>query len=247
MKRPILIQGAMIVEVKKIIDSLENLSEETIGCWTFYKGEIKGYPVIVSKTEMGMTNASAATVLGIEKYNPIAIINQGTAGAHDKSLNKYDIVIGDNTVNIGAYRSDFKEEGLGVDATQWIPIKISVVVDGRVKRVSSFKSDEKLVKVAEKCKTSYTKGKVVTGTLASADEWNKELDRLTLLNSKMKTLAEDMESASCSQIAMIYKVPFLGIRIISNNEHHREVFAKDSTDYCQDFVINVVKSLIDNI
>ena len=46
----------------------------------FYKGTINDYPVVVSVTEIGMTNAAVATTLGIENFNPIAIINQGTAG-----------------------------------------------------------------------------------------------------------------------------------------------------------------------
>lgn len=36
--------------------------------------------MIISKTRMGMSNSAAATALAIERYKPIAIINQGTAG-----------------------------------------------------------------------------------------------------------------------------------------------------------------------
>lgn len=243
-KRPILVQGAMILEVKHIIDCLENVSEESIGCWGFYKGTLEGYPVVVSKTEMGMTNSSAATALAIERYKPIAIINQGTAGAHEKSLNKYDIIIGTKIINMGSFRSDFKDEGLGIDSSSWLPLKISVVIDGRVRRVSSFKSDDSLIESARNAIPTYTKGKVVEGTIASADQWNKELDRLNYLNSNLGTLGEDMETASCAQIAMSYKIPFLSIRIISNNEHHKELFAKDSCDYCQYYVIETLRSYI---
>lgn len=243
-KRPILVQGAMIVEVKDIINTLENSSEESIGCWGFYKGTIDGYPVIVSKTEMGMTNSAAATALAIEKYNPLAIINQGTAGAHAKFLNKYDIIIGTKAVNIGSLRSDFKDEGLGFDASSWLPLKTSVVVDGKVRRVSSFQCDKALIEAAKSAIPTYTKGSVYEGTLASGDQWNKELDRLLYFNSGIGTLGEDMETASCAQIAMSYKVPFVGIRVISNNEHRKEAFAKDSCDYCQNFIIETLRNYI---
>lgn len=243
-RKPILIQGAMIIEVKKIIDSLENLVEEKIGCWNFYKGTYFNYPIVVSKTEMGMVNASAATVLAIENYKPLAIINQGTAGAHSKYLSKYDIVIGTKVVNIGSYRSNFKDEGLGFNSKDWVPLKTSVVVDGKIKRVSSFPCDESLIKSAKSVKPLYSKGKVFEGVLASADEWNKELDRLNHLNTQFNTLSEDMESAACSQIALSYGVPFLGIRIISNNEHKKETFAKDSCEYSQSFTLSTIENYI---
>lgn len=243
-KRPILIQGAMIIEVKNIINALSDVKEESIGEWKFYCGSFNGYPVVVSKTEMGMVNASAATVLGVEKYNPIAIINQGTAGGHDKRLRQYDVIIGSESINIGSYRSDFKEEGAGVNPDDWIAMKTSVVVDGRVRRVSSFKSNENLVNLALKASKRYTKGNTYVGCLASADQWNKELDRLTYFNSNLKTLGEDMETAACSQIATTYKIPFLGIRIVSNNEYHLEVFAKDSSDYSQKFTLYVLEEYI---
>lgn len=59
---------------------LENKTVEKIGGWTFWKGTYNGYPMIISKTRMGMSNSAAATALAIERYKPIAIINQGTAG-----------------------------------------------------------------------------------------------------------------------------------------------------------------------
>lgn len=48
-----------------------------------------------------MSNAAAATAIAIERYKPIAIINQGTSGGHDPELKVYDIVLGRYTTNIG--------------------------------------------------------------------------------------------------------------------------------------------------
>src|SRR5262249_57400969 len=79
-QRPIIVQGAMQVEVEKIAGRLEHATEERVGEWTFWRGTIDGYPVIVSKTLKGVTNAAAATMLAVEHFRPLAIINQGTAG-----------------------------------------------------------------------------------------------------------------------------------------------------------------------
>lgn len=52
-----------------------------------------------------MTNAAAATALAIERFHPRAIINQGTAGGHDADLHVMDIVVGTESVNIGAFKT----------------------------------------------------------------------------------------------------------------------------------------------
>src|SRR5439155_13201076 len=59
--RPIVVQGAMDVEVKKLAGSLDHVTEEQVEGWTFWRGTIDGYPVVVSKTLKGMSNAAAAT------------------------------------------------------------------------------------------------------------------------------------------------------------------------------------------
>jgi adenosylhomocysteine nucleosidase len=84
--RPIVVQGAMQIEVEKLVGRLENATLEQIGGWNFWRGTVNGYPVIVSKTLKGIANAAAATVLAIERYHPIAIVNQGTAGGLDPEL-----------------------------------------------------------------------------------------------------------------------------------------------------------------
>src|SRR5258706_6028859 len=77
-QRPVLVQGALEMETSGLVKRLDNRSMERIGAWTFWRGTIAGYPVIVSKTRMGTSHAAAATALAIQRYHPIAIINQRT-------------------------------------------------------------------------------------------------------------------------------------------------------------------------
>src|SRR5574342_410991 len=84
--RPILIQGPMPIEAEKFAQRLEKVKVEKSGTFVFYKGKLNNYPVIVAKTGKGMENTAAVTAIAIEKYHPIAIINQGTSGGHDPKL-----------------------------------------------------------------------------------------------------------------------------------------------------------------
>lgn len=94
---PILIEGAMECETDLLIKKIDDPKEQRIGGWRFISGDLNGIPVVLSVTSIGMTNAAAATALGIEYFRPIAVINQGTSGGHDPALHTFDIVLGART------------------------------------------------------------------------------------------------------------------------------------------------------
>ncbi|VVS91547.1 5'-methylthioadenosine/S-adenosylhomocysteine nucleosidase [Desulfoluna spongiiphila] len=242
--RPIVIQGAMDVETQFMISKLADVEELTMGGWRFFKGTLEGYPVVIAKTEVGMTNAAASTVLAIETFNPSAIINQGTSGGHDPKLHRYDIVLGTTSVNFGNFRTEHGDAGKGVKPEKWIPMTLTINVKGEPKEFQDFKGDSHLLKVAENTAGTYKNGKVVKGVIGSADQWNRELDRIDWIHATYKTSAEEMETASAAQVAEAYGVPFLGIRILSNSEIHDEGFDPKAGVYCQEYVLNVVKKLI---
>jgi adenosylhomocysteine nucleosidase len=171
--RPIIVQGPMPIEAEEFAKKLDKVKVERSGTFVFYKGKINNYPVIVTKTGKGMENAAAATAIAIEKYNPIAIINQGTSGGHDPSLNVFDIVLGERTTNIGSLKTTKMVEGQGTDPTTWIPMDLMASEgsgsDDSANQVRYYYGDEGLLAAAKAVKDTYTKGKVVKGTIGSAD------------------------------------------------------------------------------
>ena len=120
---PILVQGAMVSETDRLVAGLDHPLLDKIGTWSFWRGTLDGYPVIVSLTNKGGANAAAATMLAVERFHPVAIINQGTAGGHDPALHVYDIVIGTRALNTGAFRSVFRPAGAH-GAHHWLPLDL---------------------------------------------------------------------------------------------------------------------------
>lgn len=118
---PVLIQGALRMETSRLLEALKGIKGETVGAWMFSRGTIDGYPVIVSRTMMGAAHAAAATALAIDRYHPIAIINQGTAGGHDPNLRVGDIVIGTSAVSLGAFKTPHRVAGAGSSTLDWAP------------------------------------------------------------------------------------------------------------------------------
>jgi adenosylhomocysteine nucleosidase len=247
--RPVVVQGAMNLEVKKFAGRLDNVSVEKVGGWTFWRGTLDGYPVIVSKTMKGVANAAAATAIAAEHYHPVAIINQGTAGGHVAELHVYDIVLGKYAVNLGAFKTAYRKPGQGGDFRGWIPLDLLVSEDSagedpNAHTMRRFQGNEQLLAAAESVKHLYRKGRVVQGVIGSAEIWNSELDRIQWFHSQYGTTVEEMETASAAQIAGVFQIPFLGIRVLSNNITNDGKYDAKTGDACQDYVYDVVKAYI---
>lgn len=251
-QQPIIIQGPMPIEAEKFAKRLENVKEEKSGTFVFYKGTLDNYPVIVAKTGKGMENTAAATAVAIEKYNPIAIINQGTAGGHDPSLNVFDIVLGKRVTNLGALKTANMDEKQGIDPTKWKPMDLmasegSAGEDPNAEKIRYYEGDKDLLAAANAVKDKYTKGKVVEGTIGSADVWNNEVDRIKWFHTKYGTSVEEMEGAAAAQIAEAYDVAFLGIRVLSNNKVNGGKYNPNTAAANQEYVYEVVKKYIATI
>ncbi|HEV3215827.1 MAG TPA: 5'-methylthioadenosine/S-adenosylhomocysteine nucleosidase [Vicinamibacterales bacterium] len=247
--RPVVVQGAMDLEVKKLAGALENVTEETVQGWTFWSGTLDGYPVVVSKTLKGVSNAAAATVLAADRYHPIAIINQGTAGGHEDDLSVYDIVLGTYAVNLGSFKTGYRAGGQGSNFADWTPLDLmrsegSAGQDPNARSMRRFPGDEGLLAAARSVRGLYRKGRVVEGVIGSSEIWNSEIDRIRQIHDKFGTTAEEMETASAAQIAGLFQIPFLGIRVLSNNITNGGTYDARTGEACQEYVYDVVKAYI---
>lgn len=240
----ILIQGAMDVETRYLIDRLQSPEEIALGGWTFHTGFLGKYkePVIVSRTYQGMVNAAAASSLALARFSPKAVVNQGISGGHAPSLHKGDIVLGEKVIPMGAMLWEYAAEGAGMrpDRFELLPIEIYDRKTGTVKKVKEFPCDKELLARAQQVETPLS---VRRGILGSADEWNNQIDRIAMLRERYHTASEDMESAAAAQVCLSYGIPFIGIRILSNSivtgEDYDESVALDG----QKFILRFVEAL----
>ncbi|MDC8830536.1 5'-methylthioadenosine/S-adenosylhomocysteine nucleosidase [Alteromonas gilva] len=252
---PVMIQGPMPIEAEYFASLLSGVRTEQAGNVTFYIGKLKGFPVVVAQTGKGLENTSAATAVGIERYRPQAIINQGTSGGHDPALEVGDIVLGKRSVNASNFKTPFRKAGTGSAPLEWLPMDL-LASEGSAgegdsakdaERIRYYMGNEALLHAAHAVKEQYTRGKVVEGTIASGNFWNNELDRIAWLHAQFGTSTEEMETAAAAQIAHSYSVPFLGIRVLSNNltngGHYDPSTAKD----CQQFVRLVIEQYISSL
>jgi adenosylhomocysteine nucleosidase len=238
----IVVQGAVDTELQPLIAALADKETIQIAAWTFWRGRLGGKRVVVSRTEVGPMNASVATALAIVTFHPRLIINQGTAGALDPSLKIYDIVAGEATVDYGAFRSTHADAGAGVSQSRWTPMSHWLRPDGKERvEFKQFRGDADAL--ATTLETPNPRGRVVSGVIGSAFEFNREIDRLVWANRTYGAVSEDMESAFAGGTATGFGVRFIAVRIISDSEFHSPEFQRIAGEYCASFVVDVVKRI----
>src|SRR5262245_44822210 len=238
----IVVQGALDSELQPLLAALEAKEQIQIAAWTFWKGKIGDKRVVVSRTEVGPVNAVAATTLAITNFKPKLIINQGTAGANDPDLKVFDIVIGETSVDFGAFRSSHADQGKGIDQSRWTPMYHRLRLDGKARiTFKNFPGDNETIKTA--IETPYKRGRIVKGVIGSAFEFNREIDRLLWVRNTYGASSEDMESAFAAGTAMGFGTRFLAIRIISDSEFNAPELQEVAGEYCAAFVVDVIRKM----
>jgi adenosylhomocysteine nucleosidase len=86
------------------------------------------------------------------------------------------------------------------------------------------------------------RGRVVTGVVGTAFEFNREVDRLVWMNKTYGVVSEDMESAYAGGTAAGFKTPFVAIRIISDSDFLGTEFQPVAGEYCAAFVLEFIRS-----
>lgn len=233
MMGPILIQGAMDVETDQMAERLEHCREEVIAGFRFWHGRYAGLELVVSRTEVGTVSAAAATVLGIQRFSPCLVLNQGTAGAHRTDLHVGDIVVGRTCVDIQSVLMSKRGAGEGMDPAVW--------------KLWDFDSDTPPVALegdarwAERFEAApYSGGRVFSGRLGTGDVFNREYDRIAWLCEQAGEDCEDMESLAAYRVCRRSAVPCLGLRIISNNELTGEPYRREVGEDLQEFILSVL-------
>ena len=238
----LVIQGAVDAEVMPLIESLSGAARIQVAAWTFWRGRLGGREVVVSRTEVGPINAVAATTLAIRTFHPRFIVNQGTAGATEADLRVFDIVVGEATVDYGAFRAGHADAGKGSDQGAWTPMFHRFRLDGQTpvaRRV--FPGDA--AALAFVLAQPYERGRVVRGVIGSAFQFNQEVDRLRWIHEKYGAVSEDMESAYAAGAALGFGTPFIAVRIISDSDFYAPGIHPEAAGYCARFVARIAGSL----
>lgn len=196
----IAIIGAMEQEIEILREKIESpTSKEIAGC-EFIEGILGEHDVVLVKSGIGKVNAAIATTLLIEQYEPTVVLNTGSAGGFNDSLEVGTVVISDEVRH-----HDVDATAFGYELGQ---------VPGMP---PSYLADQKLVDIAKEAVEDIGEHAHATGLIASGDVFMSNPERVKLVQGQFPSMiAAEMEAAAVAQVCHQFGTPFVVIRALSD-------------------------------
>ncbi|XXM73651.1 5'-methylthioadenosine/S-adenosylhomocysteine nucleosidase [Lysinibacillus sphaericus] len=228
----IAIIGAMEEEVALLRENITNPQTETIAGCEYTSGTMKGKEVILLRSGIGKVNAAMSTAVLLQHFKPDAIINTGSAGGFDPSLNVGDVVI---STEVRHHDVDVTAFGYEYGQVPQLP--------------AAFTADEKLKKAAVESVRELGDAQVVSGLIATGDSFMNDPARVEAIRDKFTGLqAVEMEAAAIAQVAHQFGVPFVIIRSLSDiagkeSDVSFEQYLEKAALHSARMVMNIVESI----
>jgi adenosylhomocysteine nucleosidase len=192
--------GAMEEEVQLLRNHIENRTVETIAGCEFTSGEMNGVDVVLLRSGIGKVNAAMSTAILLHHFRPDVVINTGSAGGFDQSLNVGDVVI---STEVRHHDVDVTAFGYEYGQVPQMP--------------AAYVADEKLKTIAIECAKEMSDIQVTSGLIATGDSFMNDPKRVEYIRDKFTGLqAVEMEAAAIAQVAYQFNVPFVIIRSLSD-------------------------------
>ncbi len=219
MSQPVGVICAMGSEAIHLRRRLTDAREEPIGRCRRTRGRLGATPVDLVVSGIGLINAAAATAALCALDPPAVLLNYGCAGAHRDDLSPGDVVFGERIVHVATY--------VVLPSGERTPMGFDYHVGETRMRIDALAADRALLDRARAAADrvemprwpgSDTSPRIFSGTVASADVWTQHGDSIRSMHDRFGSLCEEMEAAAVAQVAATYRIPFLAIKDISNNE-----------------------------
>ncbi len=196
----IAIIGAMPEEINAIKDIMTRKVTEVCSKITFTRGIINDTECVVALSGIGKVNSAVCTQTAIMKYSPDIVINTGVAGALREDVKIGDIVLADFVMQHD------------IDTTAIGDVKALISTLNIVKIPCDNFTNKKIANLAEKLNIPMR-----IGTVASGDQFICSKEKLLRIRDEFDAAVCEMEAGSIGQVCYMNDVPFVVLKIISDN------------------------------
>ena len=236
--------SAMQEEIQALLNELQNTSTTVKGMRTYYTGTLFNKKVVLVFSRWGKVASAATTTQLINDFDIEEIIFTGVAGAIDPNLNIGDIVIGKNLYQHDMDASPFyKQFEIPILKKKFIKTKDSSKL---IKATNSFiASYGDFVDIADSQDFDISIPKVISGDIASGDQFISSIEKIKNFNKILPTVAcVEMEGAAVAQVCFEYNMPFSIIRIISDksNDNANIDFPKFANSIASNYALGILKN-----
>lgn len=182
-------------ETAPLLSAMDVVKVTEKALWKIYEGTIQDIDVVLTTCGVCKVNAAAAAQILIDTFGCRIIINGGTCGGMNPSLEILDTV-----VTTKCYYWDAVGQVLG----KGFP---------KVKR-TEFPSDPELIKKAEKSAAGFD-GRVFFGTTVTGEMFIDQEMREEI-NEEFSPLSVDMETAAIAHVCLVNEIPFIAVRTVTD-------------------------------
>ena len=225
--------GAMEEEVSQLKAQMTEVQVKAKAAMEFYRGNLKGKPVVVVRSGIGKVNAGICAQILVDDYQVDYIINTGIAGSLKNEINIGDIVVSTDTL-----QHDMDATGFGY------PL-------GQIPRMDtlSFPADEKLIALAQEvCREVIPEIQVFAGRVVSGDQFVSDRASKERISSNFQGYCTEMEGAAIAQAAYLNGVPYVVLRAISDKADDSAsvdypAFEREAIRHCVELMLNMVERL----
>lgn len=178
-----------LLEIKKL---MKNITTKNIYEKTFYVGNIEEKDVVLVRSSVGKVNSARVCQMLIDNFGVELVINVGTAGSIDNSLNIGNVVV----------------------ATELVQHDFDVTPFGR--KLGEIENIGESIKVDDKLLNLFDNIDVRKGIIATGDKFVVDIEEKNNVRNFFGAICIEMEGASIAQVCFLNKVPVLVIRSITD-------------------------------
>ncbi|MDR1177959.1 MAG: 5'-methylthioadenosine/S-adenosylhomocysteine nucleosidase [Spirochaetaceae bacterium] len=199
--------GAMEDEVKILRSRMKYTQTKAVGPFEFISGELEGREAVLLRCGIGKVNAALGTAFLIREYRPGLVINSGSAGGIDPSLN-----FGDAVISTGLLYHDVDLTGF-----KYVPGQLPGCPAVFLVKEDLILRAERAVAELKAEKLLPPKFNGVRGVIASGDVFMCESTRINAVKELFPLVkAVEMEGAAVAHTCFLFNIPFLIIRALSD-------------------------------
>lgn len=196
----IAIIAAMQPEIEQLLTQLNNPKTSNFHGLTFYQGSLAEKSVVLVESGVGKVAATIATTLVIDKFSPSAVINTGSAGGLDPSMNVGDVLIGSELRH-----HDVDVTPFGFEYGQVFAMP------------AAYYGDEPLIEAAKQALDQDSETTTQTGLIVTGESFLYQPEKVAFVQQQFPTAkATEMEGAAIAQTCHSLEVPFVVIRALSD-------------------------------
>jgi adenosylhomocysteine nucleosidase len=190
----------MAQEVNILAGQLDNAERYEHAGFVFHTGTRHGLEVIILQSGIGKVNAAVGTAILLERHQPDAIINTGSAGGFATDLAIGDVIISDE---VRHHDVDAVVFGYELGQVPGMP--------------AAYHADSRLRDIARGAIAALGEVNVREGMIATGDAFMADPEQVATTRAQFPTmLAVEMEGAAIAQTCYLYGCPFVVIRALSD-------------------------------